>query len=448
MDLQELITKANEAKKRADDIQSAHYNVEAKTWATAEAATNWDAAMTDALAMKAKADEAVVQAERDAKVRDFTTWQSRSSGLLPGMSASAKAVEPFVQDGTSGIPSVQFKTASGEVKNFTPTGNRHFKAAQEAAYTDTFRRYLSGGLAALKPEDLELVEAKALSMGIDAAGGQLVAPEVVMSELIEALEDSVLMRRLGRVLPPLTTAASIRVNTAGDLDDAEWTTEVATATADTATPFGGRSLTPHPLAKLVKVSNTLLRLSGVDVESWTRGEGANRLSEAEESAFMTGSGTQRPLGVFTSTLPTTVTCTSSTDIAYADLVNTEFSLKSQYRQGASWIMHRTIIKELMLLVDGIGRPLLRDVPGAGVRFSLLGYDINESEYAPNSSATGLKVAALGNYKRAYWIVDSLNVTVQRLVELYAESNQTGFIFRKETDGMVVDGAGITLLQMA
>lgn len=447
MDLKDLITQANEAKKRADDIQSAHYNVEAKTWATAEAATNWDAAMNDALALKAKADEAVLQSERDAKVRDFAAWQSQSSGLLPGMSTSAKAAEPFVQNG-SNVPVVQFKTSDGVVKNFTPTGNRHFKAEQEVAYTDTFRRYLSGGLASLKHEDLELIEAKALSMGIDAAGGQLVAPEVVMTELIEALEDAVLMRRLGRVLPPLTTAASIRVNTAGDLDDAEWTTEVATATADTATPFGGRSLTPHPLAKLVKVSNTLLRLSGVDVESWTRGEGVNRLSEAEESAFMQGTGSQQPLGVFTSSLPTTVTAASGTDIAYADLVATEFSLKAQYRQGASWIMHRTIIKELMLLVDGIGRPLLRDVPGAGVRFSLLGYDINESEYAPNSSASGLKVAALGNWKRAYWIVDSLNVTIQRLVELYAESNQTGFIFRKETDGMVVDPSGISLLVMA
>ena len=105
MDLKDLITQANEAKKRADDIQSAHYNVEAKTWATAEAATNWDAAMNDALALKAKADEAVLQSERDAKVRDFAAWQSQSSGLLPGMSTSAKAAEPFVQNG-SNVPVV------------------------------------------------------------------------------------------------------------------------------------------------------------------------------------------------------------------------------------------------------------------------------------------------------------------------------------------------------
>ena len=35
------------------------------------------------------------------------------------------------------------------------------------------------------------------------------------------------------------------------------------------------------------------------------------------------------------------------------------------------------------------------------------------------------------------IADSLDVQVQRLSELYAASNQTGFIFRAETDGAPV-----------
>lgn len=435
-----LIDRASQAKARADEIAGEHHKDGA--WTTAEAKANYEAALDEALDAKKAADEAVEQLKVAGKAAQLTEWLAQPRATLPGMATDQKATA------APALPRVEYKGADGRVKVAHPTGNRHFKAEQEAAYTDAFRRYLAGGMADMSADDRQLIEQKALSMGVDAAGGALVAPEVVMSELIEALEDSVLMRRLGRVLPPLTSAASVRVGTASDLDDATWTSEILTGSADTATPFGARSLTPHPLAKRVKISNTLLRLSGIDVEAWVRGEGANRIAEAEENAFMTGSGAQQPLGVFTSALPTTVTAASSTDIAYSDLVNVEFSLKSQYRPGASWIIHRTIIKELMLLVDGTGRPLLRDVPNAGTRFSLLGYDINESEYAPSSSATGLKVAALGNWKRAYWIVDSLNLTVQRLVELYAETNETGFIFRKETDGMVVDGNGVTLLVMA
>jgi HK97 family phage major capsid protein len=46
------------------------------------------------------------------------------------------------------------------------------------------------------------------------------------------------------------------------------------------------------------------------------------------------------------------------------------------------------------------------------------------------------VATIGDYS-FYWIVDSSQMEIQRLDELYAETNQVGFIGRKETDGMPV-----------
>ena len=64
------------------------------------------------------------------------------------------------------------------------------------------------------------------------------------------------------------------------------------------------------------------------------------------------------------------------------------------------------------------------------------------------SSTGLDVAALGDYARGYWIVDSLGMTFKRLDELYSETNEIGYHARKETDGMVVDGNGINILRMA
>lgn len=448
MDPRELIQKANEAKKKADDIRAEHFK-DGK-WGSVEAKANYDTAIDDAFKAKDVADEAVQQAERDAKAREIDTWLERSAGLLPGMSGGgAKSDDDPGEDGR--LRAVQFKSFRGkseEVKQFTPTGGRRFKAEDEVSYTSVFRRYLMDGRVAMADGDRRLAEAKALSVGLDAAGGHLVVSEVFLTELLQSLEDAVVMRRLGRVLPPLAAGSSMGVRAASDLDDAEWTTELGTGSQDTATPFLARRLSPHPLAKKVLVSDTLIRASEINAEAWVREEGGNRFSAAEENAFMTGSGAGQPEGVFTSSLPTVVTAVSATDIDYPDLVETEFSLKAQYRPQASWIMHRTIIKELMLLVDGTGRPLLRDMPGAGVRFSLFGYDINESEYAPSASTTGQKVAGLGNWARAYWIVDSLALRVKRLDELYAEDDQIGFHFRKETDGMVVQGDGISILKMA
>jgi len=48
----------------------------------------------------------------------------------------------------------------------------------------------------------------------------------------------------------------------------------------------------------------------------------------------------------------------------------------------------------------------------------------------------------------YWIADALDMQIQRLDELYAESNQVGFIGRLETDGMPVLEDAFRRLQQA
>ena len=411
--------------------------------ATAEQKASRNEAQDAALEAKATADGLVEDFERQQKAEDLSEWMNGSAGLLPAM-GGAQSTE--AKAGVSA--SVEYKATSGEVKSYTPRGVRHFSAEDEVQYTNVFRSFLLGGVNALNQDEMKLAEKKALLVGSDTAGGFLVMNEVMINELVQALEDAVFMRRVGRVLPPLTSATAISVATASDLDAAEWTSELATGSNDTAAPFGKRSLRPHPIAKRVKISNTHLRLSTMDGEAWVRDEGANRIAAAEENAFLNGSGAQQPEGLFNSNLLSVVTAASATAIAYDDIVEVEFSLKSQYRPGAEWILHRTIFKELMLLKDGNDLPLFRRIPGAGARFDLMSYPVNESEYSPNSSATGLDVAALGNWRRSYWIQDTLNSQVQRLVELYAETNETGFIFRRETDGMIVDGNGAVKLQMA
>jgi HK97 family phage major capsid protein len=59
-----------------------------------------------------------------------------------------------------------------------------------------------------------------------------------------------------------------------------------------------------------------------------------------------------------------------------------------------------------------------------------------SEYAPSTFTTGLYVGIIGDFS-FYWIADSLKLEIQRLDELYAVTNQVGFIGRSETDGLPV-----------
>ena len=79
---------------------------------------------------------------------------------------------------------------------------------------------------------------------------------------------------------------------------------------------------------------------------------------------------------------------------------------------------------------------------------LMGFPMNVSENAPNTFTTGLYVGILGNYERGYWIVDSMNFEIQRLDELYAATNQVGFIARRETDGAPVQEEAFVRVKLA
>ena len=73
---------------------------------------------------------------------------------------------------------------------------------------------------------------------------------------------------------------------------------------------------------------------------------------------------------------------------------------------------------------------------AGEPDRLLNLPVMMSEYAPSTLTASQYVGALGDFSN-YWIADALDMQIQRLVELYAETNQTGFIGRMESDGMPV-----------
>ena len=56
--------------------------------------------------------------------------------------------------------------------------------------------------------------------------------------------------------------------------------------------------------------------------------------------------------------------------------------------------------------------------------------------SPNTFTTRQFVGILADFSQI-WIADALSMQVQRLNELYAETNQVGFIGRLETDGAPV-----------
>ena len=298
-----------------------------------------------------------------------------------------------------------------------------------------FRKFLVG--ASLSQE-----EARDLEATSDTKGGYTVPPEEFLARLILAVDNAVFMRRISTKFT-VANADSLGVPTLDtDPSDPTWTVELDVGSADSAMVFGKRALTPNPLAKYIKVSKKLLRASALPIENIVLQRLAYKFAVAEEQAFMTGSGVSRPLGIFTASADGITTArdystgNTTSSITFDGLIGAKYTLKAEYWNSAQWVFHRDAMSQISKLKDGEGQYLWRESVRDGEPDRVLGRPINISEYASNTFTTGLYVGVLGDFSQ-YWIVDALMMQVQRLVELYALTNQDAFIGRIETDGAPV-----------
>jgi HK97 family phage major capsid protein len=324
---------------------------------------------------------------------------------------------------------------------------------KEQEIRSAYRKFLLNGLPALNEREHTLFEERALQAGSDPAGGYLVAPVQWVNELIKAVDDMLFIRSLATRFPVLN-AASLGVPTLdNDPADSDWTSELGTGSADSTMSFGKRELKPHPLAKSIKVSNKLLRSAAMNVEAIVQARLAYKFAVSQEKGFMTGNGVDKPLGIFTASadgVPTSrdVSAGNTTTLIKMDgLIAAKYSLKAQYQAVARWLFHRDAMKQISQLTDGQGQYLWQPSLQAGQPDRLLGLPIMMSEYVPNTFTTALYVGMLADFSW-YWIADALDMQVQRLVELYAETNQTGYIGRLETDGMPVLAEAFARVKLA
>lgn len=325
-------------------------------------------------------------------------------------------------------------------------GQAALSPRETEAYNTAYARYLRAGQQALTDTDFRAMQADS-----DTAGGFVVTPMQFVTQMIKAVDDAVYMRQLATV-HKLEKAVSLGVPTLdSDPSDADWTSEVDTGN-ETDIALGRRELNPHPVAKLIRVSNKLIRAAGINVENLVRDRLAYKFAVTQEKGFQTGTGAGQPLGVFTASVNGITTArdisagNTTTTIQGDGLINAKYELKAQHMKNANWLFHRDAIKMIRKLKDGEGQYLwkvgLTDKPD-----TILEMPYFMSEYTPNTFTTGLYVGIIGDFSN-YWIADALDMQIQRLVELYARTNQVGFIGRMESDGMPVLSEAFVRVKLA
>ena len=336
---------------------------------------------------------------------------------------------------------------NAEVRIFSPGTYKPLTTGivQEERDSRVFSKLLLGNLASLTDQEKAIVNSwssmRALQADLDVAGGFVVSPEQLASRIVDELMDEVYVRRFATVLI-LNNAASLGVPTLdSDPSDPTWTSEIKTGgTPDSEMDFAKRELRPHPLARLIKISEKLVRLAATDIIAYVSKRLAYVFATVEESAFLVGTGVAQPLGLLTASdggiTTARDTTTSATGAVRADdLIDCLYSLKPQYRRNARWLTSRDMLKQVRKLKDGEGNYLWRPGISSNQPDTILDKPFSESEYFP-SYASGNYCAIIGDLS-FYYVVDELQMQVKVLNELYAETAQIGVIGRKTTDAMPV-----------
>lgn len=302
------------------------------------------------------------------------------------------------------------------------------------------------------PESPNRIQLRALQADADIYGGYLVTPVQFVQDLIQAVDNLVYIRQWATTYQVPTAESLGAPSLDNDPADPAWTSELAIGTEDSTMSIGKRELHPHPLAKYIKVSRKLLR-QVPEVDALVRARLGYKFSVVMENAYLNGSGSNQPLGVFTAsddgigTARDVSTGNTTTELRFDGLIEAKFTLKPQYWPKARWMFHRDGVKQIAKLKDGEGQYLWRESVRVGEPDRVLGLPVFMSEYAPNTFTAGLYVGILGDFSY-YWIADALDMDMQRLDELYAATNQVGFVGRMESDGMPVLAEAFVRVKLA
>lgn len=301
-------------------------------------------------------------------------------------------------------------------------------------YREAFEVYARHGINGLYAD-----QTRALNVGNDPEGGYLV-PDEYHTEMVEALAEQNVMRGLASTIQ--TGSGERLIPIVVDRGEAQWIGESDNYPESDA-EFGRTTLGAHKLARITRVTEELLNDSMFDIQAFLTDTFRRTFGDAEERAFVNGSGTGQPRG-FLLDAEVGVTSAVGDAITTDELMDLFHALRVPYRARATWMLHDSTILAIRKLKDANDQYIWQPGLQAGQPDRILGRPVAVSRFMPELAA-GNKAVAFGDFSY-YWIADRQSIGIQRLVELYAAQGQVGFRMFMRTDGKLILPEAVVVLE--
>lgn len=308
-----------------------------------------------------------------------------------------------------------------------------------------FDRFVRSGFGELSAEEKQaLKELRAQGTSPDEKGGYTV-PTQMLNKIIDQMKAYGGIASVAQILPT-SNGQDITWSTSDGTEEEGELLGENTAASEQDVEFGTAILGAKKLSsKIIRVSNELLQDSGVSIEAYLGSRIAQRIGRGEAKYLVKGTGAGTPLQPKGLDASVTGTVEASAAFGWKDINALAHKLDPAYRNGPKFRLafNDDTLKNLKEMEDAQKRPLwLPSIAGVAPS-TILGMQYVVDQ-AIDKMEAGKKFIFCGDFDR--FIVRRVTyMTLKRLVERYAEFDQTAFLAFHRFDCVLEDTSAIKAL---
>ena len=333
----------------------------------------------------------------------------------------------------------QIKEQVSKIETMVTRPDSGFESKQVDEYLNAFDQYCRKGLEGLQPD-----EKKALTVSNDSTGGYLAPPEYVR-ELLKTITEISPIRSIARVRS--TGARSIQIPKRDGQFSAQWVSESGTRSETTGYTVGLEELPAHEMYALVDISEQDLEDTVFDLEAEMQSEFAEQFAKAEGNAFVVGDAVGKPHGFMDHSGVGHVNSGNASAVTADGLISLVHNIKSDYTRNGTFVFNRATLASIRKLKDTAGQYVFQTgmMLGGNMVNTILGHPYVEATDMPSEGSNTFPVA-FGDFRRAYMIVDRVNLAVLRDPFTQATTGNVRYIARKRVGGQVIQKEAINKLK--
>lgn len=328
----------------------------------------------------------------------------------------------------------KFANLEAELKRGSLAGEQKEEARIELK---SFEKFLCLGEKQFSKE----IEEKTLRTDNDTNGGYL-APSQYVNEIIKEITEISPVRQVARVIR--TNAKEIEIPKRTGLVSGIWVGEGESSSSSNST-YGMEKIPVNKMMVYSDISVEMLQDAAFNMRQEISSDVAEDFAKLEGNAFINGNGVKKPEGLLGNDKISSYNSGQALALTADSLFEIQGELKAGY--DLTYMLNRkTLHQHVRTLKDNNGQYLLQLGLGA-LPNTIAGVPYVLANDMPDVAANAFPIL-LGDYRKAFYIVDSAEVTVLEDPYTQAISGVRRFNFYKRVGGQVVLPEALKKLKIA